>query len=104
MIKKLFTLVALLSSTYTFAYVDCPKAKVKHIQPDVGWVYIQLEGQDWQRLGDYDEKSLSSKVSIALSAFASGKEVMLRFPDGHNSECTSFNNTVNAWAIRISED
>ena len=100
--KIIFSLVSgLLISSGASAYVDCPTSKVKYIQPDKDWVYIMLEGQDWQRLGDYNEPSLDAKLSIALAAFASGKRVKIRFPDGHNASCSEFNQTTNALAIRI---
>ena len=99
--KSLIFILTLLVPCIGYSYVDCPVAKVKYIQPDKNWVYIMLEGQDWQRLGDYNEPSLDAKMSVALAAFASGKRVKLRYPDGHNATCSEFNQSVNATAIRI---
>ena len=92
------------NSTQLLAYVDCPTSTVKYIQPDEEWVYIQLEGQNWQRLGDYNQPSLNAKLSVALAAFASGKRVKLRFPDGQDATCNTFNDDVNALMIRISNE
>jgi len=103
-VKRIVLILGLILPLSAMAYVDCPSAKVKYIQPDETLVFIQLEGQDWQKLGDYTEPSLNAKLSVALAAFASRKKVKLRFPDGHNPNCSSFNSDVSARMIRITQE
>ncbi|WP_054113233.1 hypothetical protein [Marinagarivorans algicola] len=104
MCKNVFFVVFLCFSSAVSATVDCPKARVESIQPDIDFIYIRLEGQNWQRLGNYSQPSTPSKLSVALAAHASGKKVLIRFPDGHNAECSSFNKTVDALMIRITDE
>ncbi len=104
MYKGVLLVIFLCFSSTVKASVDCPKARVESIQPDIDFVYIRLEGQDWQRLGSYSQPSTSSKLSVALAAQASGKEVLIRFPDGHNAKCNSFNNKVDALMIRLTDE
>ncbi|MGP9800278.1 hypothetical protein [Rheinheimera sp. NSM] len=102
--KYIFIVPIALLSKSAFAYVDCPSSSVKYIQPDEDRVYVQLEGQNWQRLGDYTQPSMNAKLSIALAAHATGKKVKIRFPDGHDASCNTFNNNVNATMIRIENE
>ena len=103
--KKIFMATILgIASASANAYVDCPLSTVKYIQADSGKVYIQLEGQDWQKLGDYSEPSMEAKLSVAMYAHASLKKVKLRFPDGHNATCSLFNESVSAIMIRVTQD
>ena len=104
MYKSVLLIFSLCFSSVVSASVDCPKAKIEYIQPDTDFVYIRLEGQNWQRLGDYTQPSTPAKLSIALAAHASGKKVLIRYPDGHDSECNTFNKTVNALMIRITNE
>ena len=83
------------------AAVDCPAAKVKNVQPDKDRVYIQLEGQAWQSLGMYGQPGTEEKMSVALTALATEKSVILRFPDGSDSTCATEVPTT-ATMIRIS--
>ena len=100
--KKIYlSLLTLLMSMNVHETVSCPAAKVEHIQPDADLVFIKLEGQDWQKLGGYEEPSINAKLSVALAAFATEKEVVLRFPAGHDSECSEFNKTTSSIMIRI---
>ena len=94
-----FTTLSLLSAQ-SLAFVECPQAKVKYVQPDSDRVYIQLEGQNWQSLGLYTEPGTDQKMSIALAALAADKEVLLRFPDGHDANCAA-SATTTAKMIRI---
>ena len=80
------------------AYVSCPSAKVMYIQPQNDIVFILLEGQE---LGSYEEPSLPSKLSVALTAHSTGKKVILRFPDGHDANCAVFNASVSSMMIRL---
>ena len=83
------------------AYVSCPSAKVMYIQPQNDIDFILLEGQEWQKLGSYEEPSLPSKLSVALTAHSTGKKVILRFPDGHDANCAVFNASVSSMMIRL---
>lgn len=89
MFKTLTSIAMLTLSCTSFAYVQCPEAKVQYVQPDTDRVYIQLEGQKWQSLGMYESAGTSEKMAVALAAFASGKKVLLRFPDGHDPDCSA---------------
>jgi len=93
-----FTLMAL--SFPSHAWVNCPESTVKYVQPDTDRVYVQLEGQNWQSLGLYSQPGTSEKMSVALTAMASGKMVILRFPDGHDASCST-SATAAALMIRI---
>jgi hypothetical protein len=84
-----------------WAHIECPAEKIKYIQPEKDIIFIKLVGQQWQRLGSYDDKSINAKLSVALSAHATGKKVILRFPDGHDPNCGIFNSSVGSLMIRI---
>lgn len=67
-----------------WAVVDCPAAKVVHVQVENDAVYVYLEGQNWHLLGTIEHVATKMKLALVLAAQISGKRVMLRYPNGFN--------------------
>lgn len=96
---KYFTmLVAFICSTVAYADVNCPKAKVEHVQAQRGSILVYLEGQNWHRVGDVDDPGTQSMYSALLAAQMSGKPVVMRYPDGY--DCLAYELTIPASMVR----
>ena len=85
MIKKILCLSLSLLAFNAFATEDC-KSTVEHIQiNDDGRILIFLSGQNWHLLSDStSDLSSKEKLSMALAAQASSREIMLRYPVGYD--------------------
>ncbi|MEI8594386.1 hypothetical protein [Photobacterium sp. Hal280] len=81
--------------------ISCPYTKVLEIQSQVTNVLIHLEGQGWKQLGTYQEYALNSRLSLALSAHASGKQIMLAFSSDSGVECDKTEYFTSPIKVRI---
>lgn len=82
---------------YAFA-VDCPAAKVVHVQVENDAVYVYLEGQNWHLIGALEHVATKFKMATVLAAQASGRRLMLRYPNGYN--CTASEMDTPTLAVR----
>lgn len=96
--KKLVMLLILTSSSYVFADVNCPKAKVEHLQPQKSSILVRQEGQNWHRLGSPEDAGVKAMYSTLLAAQMAGKPVVIRYPDGF--DCSEYELSTPALMVR----
>ena len=103
MLKGIILVGGILLSSVCMATdaIYCNPGKVLNIQSQTGNVVIQVSGLGWQQLGLYSDPIMNSRLSIALAAQASGKDLMLAFPLGSNVVCTNENWSVSPYKVRI---
>ena len=99
MMKKVIALSSIVFSINAYSHTDCPIAKITHIQVQQNVILINVEGQNWHRLGSVGGPGVSEMYSAVLSAHASDKRVLARYPDGY--DCSAYNTNINAIAVRI---
>jgi hypothetical protein len=101
MINKLAIIPLVLYSFNAFS-VDCPKAKIEHIQPEVGHIVYKQIGYEWRKLGQADSDAVKAMYSALLSAQMAGKSVMVRYPEGYN--CNVYELSTPASVVRTYND
>ena len=84
MMKKIIALSSIAFSINAYSVVNCPAAKLVHIQAQTNAILYQQEGQPFHRLGKPGGPGVSEMYSALLSAQASGKTVTIRYPDGYD--------------------
>ncbi|WP_104403321.1 hypothetical protein [Vibrio penaeicida] len=104
MAKKFISFLFLLSPFSVLASdgIYCNAGTVQDIQSERTNVIVNISGLGWHQLGKYDELSFQSRLSMALSAQASGKKLTLVFPLESGIECNKHNWTVSPLKVRIS--
>lgn len=91
-------------SVYANDAIYCSAGKVMDIQSQTGNVVVNISGGvGWKHLGSYSDPALPSRMSIALAAQASDKNVMLAFPLNSGVVCTEPNWNVAPYKVRISK-
>lgn len=99
MFKKLLLAVAILFlPVVVFADVNCPKAKVLHLQPQIGSILVYQEGQNWHNVGNPESAAVQAMYSALLAAQMADKPVIIRYPDG--CDCTAYELETAAKMVR----
>jgi len=92
MLKKLFiTIVIIFLSNSTYAVVNCPVAKIRHIQVQKNSILFRLEGQNWHRLGKPGDPGVDAMYRALLAAQMTDKPVLVRYPDGYVCSASTYN-------------
>ncbi|CCN36186.1 exported hypothetical protein [Vibrio nigripulchritudo SO65] len=104
MLKKILATSIFLVSINAWASdgIYCNAGTVKDIQSEQTNVVINISGLGWHQLGRYEELSFQSRLSMALSAQASGKKLVLVFPLESGVDCNQHNWNVSPLKVRIS--
>jgi len=78
--------------------IDCPPAKVVHLQPQKANILVKLEGQDWHKVGSADDPGAKAMYSALLAAQMAGRTVTIRYPDGY--DCLAYELSTDAYMVR----
>ena len=97
-VKKLIGISALLILVAPAYAVDCPAAKITHVQAQSSSILVRIEGQNWHRIGAVGGPGVDAMFSAALAAQVAGLDVILRYPDGY--DCSAYNTSTDAIMIR----
>lgn len=98
------SLTCLLGNAYAADSIYCTEGLVKEIQSQDYNVLVLVDGLGWKQLGTYEEKYLPTRLSLALSAHASGKKLMLAFPVDSGVDCPSHEWGTSPVKVRIMEN
>ncbi len=99
--KFLLPLILMSLSTITIA-LDCPKAKVEHLQPQTHIILVKQEGQPFRQVGHLDDAGTKAMYSALLAAQMSGKPVIIRYPAGF--DCSAYDLSTPATMVRTFTD
>jgi hypothetical protein len=78
--------------------VNCPKAKVLHLQPQASSILFKQEGQDWHHLGNPESSGVQAMYSALLAAQMAGRPVIVRYPAGY--DCSAYELSTPAKMVR----
>ena len=84
----ILTAIAMTLANSAFA-VDCPIALIDQIQVESNVVYFQAAG-NWHSLGDLSAVGTKERYATLLTALATGKNALARFPAGYNCSVDDF--------------
>jgi len=78
--KNIIICIVLLVLCYHVFAIDCPSAKIKHIQPESnGKILILMEGYSWRNVGHVDSLGVREMYSLILMAYSMGKKISMRY-------------------------
>lgn len=97
MLKPLFVILFACFSYSSYA-VDCPAAKVVHLQVEQDKVLVLLENQNWHLVGLFSSVWTEKMYSALLAAQMANNIVVIRYPDGF--DCSGYNLQVAPLAVR----
>lgn len=100
--KKLILAIFILVLSKPAFSIDCPSAKVEHLQIEGSVIYVYPEGQNWHLVGNIEAVGTRERYSALLAAQMSGKKVVLRYPDGY--DCSQYNLSEPAVMVRTYND
>jgi hypothetical protein len=97
-----FILILSFESSATDA-IYCTEGQVDYIQSQQGEVVAKISGVGWMKLGAYGDAALPVRVSMALSAQASGKTLTVAYPLGSGVVCGVDNWSVSPVKVKITK-
>ncbi len=83
--------------------IYCNEGQVDYIQSQQGEVVVNISGVGWMKLGAYGDPALPIRVSMALSAQASGKNLRVAYPLGSGVVCGVDNWSVSPVKVKITK-
>lgn len=89
--------LCLLAPALSFATVEC-RSTVRHLQVENYAVLVYLEGLNWHMVGRHSEAGTKEKLSVLLSAQATGKSVTIRYPAGY--DCAAYEIATSSLMVR----
>lgn len=90
MIHNILIVFFLAISTQAFARVDCPIAKVEHVQIEHDYAHIKLEGQPWRHIGKISDIGTKERISLLMTAQVANRNVLIAYPDGYDCNKSTF--------------
>ena len=95
--RLIWSILALMLASPVFA-LDCPDAKIIHVQLENNAVLVLQEGQNWHLVGYYAEAGTREKYAAILAAQMTGKRVIIRYPEGFN--CAAYELSTSSLMVR----